>query len=71
MTEISSKSDNMTPNLVYDQLHESKSNEKSQSQMPVDRSRDRKQCENVKYNESTGWPKSRYTVIKSRVWVQK
>ena len=52
MTEISSKSDNMTPKLVYDQLPESTSNEKSQSRMPVDRPRDRKQCENVKYNDS-------------------
>ena len=24
-----------------------------------------------KFHQYTGWPKSRYTVIKSRVWVQK
>ena len=51
MTEISSKSENMTPKSAHDQLQESKSNE-VQSWKAVDRPRDRKQCENVKYNES-------------------
>ena len=58
VTEISSKSDIMTPKLVCDQLQESKSNEKFQNRMPVDRSRDRKQCEKVKYNDSNKKRKS-------------
>ena len=52
MEDIEGKAEGKTPKMVYETMHVIKSHQKRQDWMPVDRPRDRKQCENVKYAAS-------------------
>ena len=52
MKEIEGKVEGKTPKMVCETMHVVKSHQKRQDWMPVDRPRDRKQSENVKYAAS-------------------